>query len=159
MNGYLQGSTIKAPDDYWLRNISLFQKADQFIAVPPADYTDILFVADLRYLSTDSGDIRYKGYYGGNSKLESVEIKLPAGSSMGMSRAIYHVSYGIDAQKRPVTRTITSGKKKTLLYTDELVYDQRNRLEGFTRYNAAHQKIMQVDYGFYTMNDLPPAEN
>lgn len=157
MNGYLSDSLMLPSDAYYLKQVDLFQKANAFIThMPPTNYDGQLLDNDVKWMKTDTGEVRYKALYDDQANLASVEIRLPAGDA-AFRRVFYYVQYWFKSG-HPVERTITLGRKHIPLYHDELTYDQSNRLTQLVRYDASKQKIMQVSYRFYTMDDLPVPE-
>ncbi len=159
MSGLLADSVPRKADDYYLRNIAVFNKADYFITHQPVSPAEIFFDRDVKWMETDTGDIKYKALYTG-SVLQSVEIRLPGDANGAFGKTIYHVQYQLDDTGRLVERMITVGRKKLPLYKDKLEYDNRKRLIKLVRHDAtSNEIIMQVSYDFYTMNDLPPTDN
>lgn len=63
MNGYFSDTLMRLSNDYYLRNIGLFQKADYFTIRQPIGYTGLLLKHDKKWMATDSGEIRYKAFY------------------------------------------------------------------------------------------------
>jgi hypothetical protein len=159
MNGQFSDTVYSAGQAYYLQNVSLFNKADQFLTYKyERDADGVIIQPDNAKMVTDSGNIRYIPSLNG-TELNLVNIKLPYG--LYTVERNYAVSYvSIQPKEKPVTRLLFTGRKNLPYCKDVYNYDDRNRCTGFTRYDSkTNEQILKVKYNFFSMEDLPKAEN
>jgi hypothetical protein len=162
MNGTFREKIFSSASDFYLRNISLFKKADVYATnnnfntnqYPGSNnYSNIVSAKT----ETDSGVIKYAATFINESMLQKVDIRMPA-SVFFKSIKKYGILYAFDNGVIS-KRDIRQGRKDDPLYADIYTYDDKKRCTGFVRYLAkTNDEVFRVIYDFYSMNDLPAAE-
>jgi len=158
MNGLFSDSVYTIANDYYLRNISVFNKADFFLRdVNVIDPQRSVVVTPYAKMETDSGNIKYMASFTSYRILQQVDIKMPLSSYRSERR--YTVTYQLRLDGKPAERLIFHGRKKQALYKDAYSYDEKKRCTGFIRYDAnTNAEVFRLSYHFYSMDDLPKAE-
>lgn len=159
LNGLYNDSLITEQHTYYSQNILLFNRADLFIKYLHQTYPGGLFEEPSPVkLPTDSGAIKYSASLD-HSELNLVNIKLPSSDEPKVERN-YSATYDMQKDGKIITRWLFKGRKKRPYYKDVYTYDDRNRCTGFTRYDSkTNEQTLNVKYTFFSMEDLPQAEN
>lgn len=162
MNGTFRDKIFSSASDFYLRNISLFKRADVFATMnnfitdqhpSSINYSNVVSAKT----ESDSGVIKYAATFINESLLKKVDIRMPT-SVFFKSIKKYSISYAFDNGVIS-KRDIRQERKDDPLYSDIYTYDEKKRCTGFVRYLAkTNAEVFRVIYDFYGMDDLPLAE-
>jgi hypothetical protein len=108
-------------------------------------------------IKTDSqfGNAKYKILYTSDSVLFKVQIKTHPSDEQTDGK-IYDVVYDLNKDNSINKRYVRQGRKAEPVFIDSYQYDADKHFIGFFRYDEKAKRIsLQVNYTYFTMNDLP----
>lgn len=164
VNFNLNSDLIKdnlSASNFYENNIHLFERCDFFanhamLESATRNYNESDFSTTIKVDNPfGDGNLRYKVLYSRDSILLKIQIRIPSNDAQTDAK-IYDVVYDFNKDKTINKRYVRLGRKAELVFTDNYQYDTNKRCTGFIRYDEkAKTTLLQVNFEYFTMNDLP----